>query len=155
MLPYLAESDAAVHAVEPDPHMRKRARRHAERLGVEVELRSDLAESLSYADDSFDAVVSSLVFCTVDDPDAALEEVARVLRSGGELSFLEHVGDDGLTRRAQEVATPVWKHCAGGCRLDRDTVESFRAHTSFETVETDRVERLPLVPVVRGRLERA
>ncbi len=154
MLPYLAETDATVHAVEPDPHMRKRARSRAERLGVALELRSDLAESLSYDEDSFAAVISSLVFCTVDDPADALDEVARVLRSGGELRFLEHIGDDGVTRRVQEVATPVWRHCAGGCNLDRDTVERFDNHPSFETVETERVERLPLTPFVRGRLER-
>jgi ubiquinone/menaquinone biosynthesis C-methylase UbiE len=154
MLPYLSGTDASLYAVEPDPHMRKRAHRRAEQLDVEVEIRSDIAESLSYDDDSFDSVVSALVFCTVEDPDAALDEVARVLRPGGELRFLEHVGNDGLPRRLQEAANPLWRRCAGGCNLTRETIDRFDSHEEFETVEQDPVDGVPpVLPMVRGRLE--
>ncbi|MCX2817865.1 MAG: SAM-dependent methyltransferase [Methanobacteriota archaeon] len=152
-LPYLAGTGATLHAVEPDPYMRKRAERRAEREGIDVELRDDLAESLSYADEGFDRVVSALVFCTVDEPREALDEVARVLRPGGEFRFVEHAGDDGFARRVQETVNPVWRRCAGGCRLDRDTVGIFEAHDAFETVEVESFRGVPPVsPIVRGTL---
>ncbi|MFP4188771.1 MAG: class I SAM-dependent methyltransferase [Halobacteriales archaeon] len=151
--PYLDEAGATVHAVEPDPHMRKRARRRAKRDGLDVEIRDGLADSLSYNDAAFDRVVSALVFCTVEDTEAALDEFARVLRPGGEFRFVEHVGDDGVARCVQEAANPVWRRCAGGCRLDRDTVSTFEAHDAFETVEVDRFRGVPPVsPIVRGTL---
>jgi SAM-dependent methyltransferase len=152
-IPYLAEAGATVHAVEPDPHMRKRAHRRAAREDAGVEIRDDLAGSLSYDDATFDRVTAGLVFCTIDEPHEALDEIARVLRPGGEFRFLEHVGDEGVVRRIQETANPVWRRCAGGCRLDRDTVSAFEAHGSFETVETGRFRGVPPVsPLVRGVL---
>ena len=154
--PYFADADASLHAVEPDPHMRKRAKKRAGKLGIDVEIRPDRAEALSYADDSFDYVVAGLVFCTIKDVDAALDEVARVLRRGGEFRFLEHVGDEGLTRRVQETLNPLWKRCAGGCNLDRDTLTVFETRREFETVETEsfRDGVTPVNPLVRGRLRR-
>lgn len=152
--PYLRDTGASLHAVEPDPHMRKRARRRAEDLGVDIEIRPDRAESLSYEDDSFDYVIAGLVFCTIQNVDAALDEVARVLRPGGEFRFLEHVGDEGFARRLQETVNPLWKRCAGGCNLDRDTVETFEERDEFEAVETETVGDgvPPVAPLVRGRL---
>lgn len=154
--PYLRDTDASLHAVEPDPHMLKRARERAEELDIDIELRSDRAESLSYEDDSFDYVIAGLVFCTIGDVDEALDEVARVLRPDGEFRFLEHVGDDGLSRRLQETVNPLWKRCAGGCNLHRDTAERFEAREEFETVETEtfRDGVTPVNPLVRGRLRR-
>jgi len=154
--PYMRDTDASLHAVEPDPHMLKRARKSAEELGVDVEIRSDVAESLSYEDDFFDYVVAALVFCTIGDVEKALDEVARVLRSGSEFRFLEHVGDEGLARRAQETLNPLWKRCAGGCNLHRDTAERFEAREEFETVEieTFRDGMTPVNPLVRGRLRK-
>lgn len=150
--PYFADA-ATVHAVEPDPHMRKRAHRRAAREDVNIEIRGDLAESLSYDDATFDRVTAGLVFCTVEEPQEALDEIARVLRPDGEFRFLEHVGDDGVGRFLQETANPVWRRCAGGCRLDRDTVSMFEVHDSFETVEVERFRGVPPVsPLVRGTL---
>jgi ubiquinone/menaquinone biosynthesis C-methylase UbiE len=150
--PYFADA-ATVHAVEPDPHMRKRAHRRAAREDVNIEIRGDLAESLSYDDATFDRVTAGLVFCTVKEPKEALDEIARVLRPDGEFRFLEHVGDDGVGRFLQETANPVWRRCAGGCRLDRDTVSMFEVHDSFETVEVERFRGVPPVsPLVRGTL---
>ena len=149
-------ADASLHAVEPDPHMRKRAKKRAEKLGIDVEIRPDRAEALSYADDTFDYVIAGLVFCTIEDVDVALDEVARVLRTGGEFRFLEHVGDEGLTRRVQETLNPLWKRCAGGCNLNRDTLSVLKARREFETVETEtfRDGVTPVNPLVRGCLRR-
>jgi len=154
--PYFADTDAPLHAVEPDPYMLKRAKERAEELDIEIELRPDRAESLSYPDASFEYVIAGLVFCTIEDVDAALDEVARVLRPGCEFRFLEHVGDDGFSRRLQETLNPLWKRCAGGCNLHRDTGKRFEKREDFKTVETETFsDGMMLVnPLVRGRLRK-
>ncbi|QLK26992.1 class I SAM-dependent methyltransferase [Natrinema zhouii] len=159
MIPYIAaagDDDLEYHAIEPDPNMRRRAAREARGTDLEVHLRGDRAESLPYADDSFDAVLSSLVFCTIADPERALEEVARVLRPDGELRFLEHVRNDGWRARAQDRLNPVWKRAAGGCQLNRETVDRFVGHNAFGVLEVERVGVgvFPVTPIVRGRLRR-
>ena len=80
------------------------------------------AEALPFRENSFDTVVSSLVFCSVPDPLRGLDEVARVLRSGGELRMMEHVRyDHPLLGRLQDLIQPLWTRVSGGCRPNRDT----------------------------------
>ncbi|WP_222918063.1 class I SAM-dependent methyltransferase [Natrinema sp. SYSU A 869] len=157
MIPYAADAgdaDLEYHAVEPDPNMRRRAAGTADRSDMQVHLRDARAESLPYADDAFDVVLSSLVFCTIADPDAALEEVARVLQPGGELRFLEHIRDNGWRARAQDRLNPLWERAAAGCQLNRETVERFVGYDAFDVLEIERtgVGLFPATPVVRGRL---
>ncbi|WP_114576477.1 class I SAM-dependent methyltransferase [Saliphagus sp. LR7] len=143
-------------AIEPDPHMRRRAAARASELGLEIDLRDARAESLPFPDDSFDAVVASVVFCTIGEPEAAVGEVARVLKPGGEFRFLEHVHADGPTGRLQDLINPVWARAAGGCQLNRDTLELFVSRDAFDVVEIERLDRglFPATPFVRGRLRR-
>ncbi|MFC3957939.1 class I SAM-dependent methyltransferase [Halovivax cerinus] len=152
-----AESSLEYHAVEPDRTMRRRARSRAADVGLTVSFHDARAEALPFEDDSVDVVVSSLVFCSVDDPDAARSELARVLRPGGEVRFLEHVGGSGRYRTLQNAVTPVWKRVAGGCHLNRDTAAQFDADARFETVECvdTGVRTYPAAPVVRGQLRLA
>jgi len=66
-------------------------------------------------------VVMTWTLCSVDDPMAALREIRRVLKSDGRLLFAEHgLAPDRSVRRWQHWLTPLWKHVAGGCHLDRD-----------------------------------
>ncbi|WP_290817416.1 class I SAM-dependent methyltransferase [Halovivax sp.] len=163
MFEYVAEAagegsgaDLTYHAVEPDPHMRRRAAERARETGLAVHLEEGRAEALPYDDGSFDVVISAVVFCTVQDPAAGLDEVARVLKPGGEFRFFEHVGADGWRRRGQELLNPLWRRAAAGCHLDRDTVDRFVAHDAFEVIELERTDlgTFPAAPVVRGRLRR-
>ncbi|MGM0388663.1 MAG: methyltransferase domain-containing protein [Natrinema limicola] len=159
MIPYVddvTDGSLEYHAIEPDPKMRRRAARKAETAGVQVHLRDARGESLPYADDSFDTVLSSLVFCTISGFDTALDEVARVLRPGGELRFLEHVRNDGWHARIQDALTPLWSRAAGGCQLNRETVARFVDHDAFEVLDVERanVGVFPATPIVRGRLRR-
>jgi SAM-dependent methyltransferase len=100
---------------EPDPHMARRA---------PVDVVVAPAESLPFADATFDTVVSTLVLCTVGDPDTAMGEIRRVLRPGGRLLLLEHVRAADGSRLAgwQDRVNPVWRRVAGGCNCNRDTV---------------------------------
>lgn len=150
------ESIPAVEAIEPDPAMRGLARERAEALDLRVDLVDANAESLPYEEDSFDAVVASLVFCTIPDAEAAFDEVARVLAPGGEFRFLEHVRATGSVGVAHDLLAPCWHPVAGGCNLNRQTGDLFRRDSRFELLEYDRFESglTRGLPLIRGRLER-
>ncbi len=160
MIPHLAAHGSAIeyHGIEPDPNMRSRARNRAADLDLAVTIESARAESLPYPDGQFDVVLASLVFCTIGDPDAAVAEVARVLKPGGEFRFFEHIHADGRWGTAQDIVNPVWERAAGGCQLNRDTVSRFVGHEAFDVLEVERLEggalSVPAIPFVRGRLRR-
>jgi ubiquinone/menaquinone biosynthesis C-methylase UbiE len=115
---------------EPDRHMRRRlsaradasARRSAEVIDAG-------AERLPFEDGAFDVVVSTLVLCSVKDVSAALDEVGRVLRPGGELIYMEHVRADPGTPlyRWQRLLNPLWRWTNENCHLTRDTGASIEA----------------------------
>ena len=94
---YPATVDEVV-AVEPEPYLRARALEAAAAAPVGVTVVAATAEELPFADGSFDVGVASLVLCSVRDPGAALAELHRVLRGGGELRFYEHVRGGGRPR---------------------------------------------------------
>lgn len=154
MFPYFAEIEGIdLFAIEPDPHMRTQARARASSLDLDVELLDAGGESLPFADGSFDAVVASLVFCTIPDHEAALSEVARVLKPGGEFRFLEHVRGDGVYGKAHDLVAPAWHTVAGGCHLNRETDRLFRTDERFRLAEYEQIAG-GLMPMVRGRLVR-
>jgi ubiquinone/menaquinone biosynthesis C-methylase UbiE len=144
------EEGLSIHAIEPDPHMERRAKRAARQELLDIDLRLARAESLPHPDESFDTVIASLVFCTIADPERALEEIDRVLRPGGELRFLEHVRSDGLFGRAQDLLAPAWKVVGAGCHLNRD----FRTLLTRSPLETIDIETIrappPATPMLRG-----
>jgi SAM-dependent methyltransferase len=159
MFPYFKtatehDQSLALHAIEPDPHMRRRAVQKTNDLALEITVRSEGAQSLPYADDSFEIVVASLVFCTIPDVEAALDEVARVLKPGGEFRFLEHVHADGWLAHIQDAVNPIWRLSAAGCHLNRDTAATFRNDDRFEVVELNelKIGVPPVKPFVRGTL---
>jgi SAM-dependent methyltransferase len=153
--PYFAGLGAVadLHAVEPDPYMRRRAAARARELSLPVSLVAASADALPYRDSRFDAVVVAMVLCTVSDLEGTLDELARVLRSGGDVRFLEHVRGEGVGASLRSTAAPLWERVAAGCRLDRDTVDRFRAHDAF-AVAAERVFVAPGIPFVRGRAVR-
>lgn len=152
MFPYYVEHDVEVHAVEPDPYMRRRAEEKAEEHDVDVVFHDKGAEELALDDDSVEYAVSSIVLCTVPEPSDVLDEVSRVLAPGGELRFLEHVHADGAVGALQTVFNPVWRRCAGNCHLDRDTVERIEGHPGFTLEESETTDAASALarPFVRG-----
>lgn len=113
------------------------------------------AERLPFDDDSFDAVVSTLVLCTVPDPAATLGEVHRVLRPGGELLLIEHVrSDDPARAKWQDRLETPWRIFGNGCRCNRDTESLVRnAGFDFGKLEHGKLRKAPPIvrPLIQGR----
>ncbi|CAN5858516.1 class I SAM-dependent methyltransferase [soil metagenome] len=147
-------SETVEHLVllEPDRHMRARLAEvvPTTSLAATVEVNDGGAEALPFADESFDAVVSTLVLCSVPDQRTALDEIVRVLRPGGSLLFLEHVAATHRPRRLrwQHRLEPVWKRLAGGCHLTRATAEAI-AGAGLEIGEPVRESARKAMPLVR------
>ncbi|MBE9129603.1 MULTISPECIES: class I SAM-dependent methyltransferase [unclassified Coleofasciculus] len=122
--------------IEPNPFMHSYLRREAERLGLDIDLRPGTAERLDVEDNSIDAVVSTLVLCSVDNLAVTLQEVLRVLKPGGRFFFLEHVAAPQGTglRRVQHWVQPLWKILGDGCRPDRETWVALE-EAGFERVD--------------------
>ncbi len=121
---------SAVLAVEPDPYLRRLAGAAARTAPVPITLIDASAELLPLGDGVVDAVVSSLVLCSVSDQRSALAELYRVLMPGGELRFYEHViAEQRLGRRVQAGldGSGIWPHLGAGCHLARDTVGAIAA----------------------------
>src|SRR4051812_7308917 len=106
-------------------------------------------EALPFADDSFDTVVSTLVLCTVSDPDRTIAEIERVLKPDGQLLFVEHILDpSGRMAKWQRRLTPFQKRFACGCHLDRPTPDTIAAHGfAMGRLEHTKMPKAP--PVLR------
>ncbi|WP_242343537.1 class I SAM-dependent methyltransferase [Anaeromyxobacter terrae] len=125
-----------VIAVEPNVHMHASLRAAAARHGVTVNVLATVAERLPLADGSVDAVISSLVLCTVTDPARALAEVRRVLRPGGRFWCVEHVAAPEGSRisRVQRLVKRPWRWFFEGCDTHRDVAGLLR-EAGFAAVE--------------------
>ena len=124
--------------LEPNPHMARRLRRRATRLGRRIHVVEESGERMPFPDGSFDTVLTTLVLCSVADLDAVVAEIRRVLRPGGRFVFYEHiVARGGVGRALQAGLNPVWKRLVAGCHLDRD-VEAAVIRAGFTDVTVER-----------------
>ncbi|MEO7650963.1 MAG: methyltransferase domain-containing protein [Bryobacteraceae bacterium] len=137
--PYFDRHRVQWIGIEPNPFMHPRLREQAAGVGIEIELRSGTAENIPAPDGSVDAVVSTLVLCSVTDPDRVLSEVRRVLKPGGKFVFIEHVAAPGGTveRRLQRWVRPLWRQLGDGCHPDRETADAIE-RSGFQEVSIER-----------------
>lgn len=124
--------------VEPNIHMHPYLRREAQKLGLGVELLTGSSERIPLGDSSADAVLSTLVLCSVRSLEQTFAEIQRVLKPGGKFVFLEHVGaPKGTgTRLTQNLITPLWRIAADGCHPNRDILAALRV-SGFARVEAE------------------
>jgi len=117
-----------VVAVEPEAVLRRAAEHAAREAPVKVTVLDGVADALPVEDESFDIAIASLVLCSVSDQAAALGEMRRAIRPGGELRFYDHVvAQQPRFAARQHRADPIWTRFAGGCHLDRDTPAAIEA----------------------------
>ena len=121
------ERAARVVQLEPDRHLRRQLERKRALARVPVEIVPGEAEALPFPDESFDAVVSTLVLCSVRDPGRALAEIRRVLRPEGRLVLIEHVRGESALGGWQDLLAPLHRLLAGGCSPNRRTAETVQA----------------------------
>jgi SAM-dependent methyltransferase len=135
-------------AIEPNPYMRNGLRRRAARHGIDIEIRSVTGDAIDLADHSVDAVISSLVLCTVPDPAQVLAEIRRILRPGGRYAFLEHVAAAESTplRAIQHALRRPWGWAFEGCSCERDLAAVIGA-AGFASVDIEHYRlRSPFIP---------
>lgn len=141
--------------VEPNPALREQLHRRTADIRARAwRIADGDAYDLPFEDASFDTVSASLVFCSLDRPEDALAELARVLRPGGSFLFHEHVRGTGVLRVLHEVITPLQARIADGCHPNRDFL-AILGRSPFEVAEVEHL-RMPgrpsrVTPMVVGR----
>ncbi len=156
MLPHYSTAVTQLVLAEPDRHMRRKLeRKRGASPCPQLEVSDASLDGLPMPEASFDAVVSSLVLCSVQDPHVALTEIFRVLRPGGRFLFIEHVAAPEQSGRLvwQRCLEPVWKRVAGNCHLTRDTEAVVRAAGfQIERIERESIRKaMPVLqPSIRG-----
>jgi SAM-dependent methyltransferase len=148
-----------VIAMEPEPRLAAQARASAEVAPVRVVVIGETAESFS-GGESFDAVVCSLVLCSVRHPGDVLRRLYSLLRPGGELRYLEHIASAGARGRFQRfVDATLWPRLFGNCHTHRDTERSiieagFKVDTSRREFTLPAWAPMPVSELLLGRARR-
>jgi ubiquinone/menaquinone biosynthesis C-methylase UbiE len=125
----LYRGSANVTAIEPSPHMIELSKKKLTQSTVPIKVVQASAEELPFEADTFDTVVATLVFCTIPNPEKAIEEIKRVCKDGGEILFFEHVKmENKFLSTLQNWLTPAWKKVCDGCCLNRETLSLLKAH---------------------------
>jgi ubiquinone/menaquinone biosynthesis C-methylase UbiE len=147
--PHYPATVTEVLAVEPEPYLRHLALAAARQAPVPIRVVDGTAEAMPAPAGAVDAVVASLVLCTVTDLDQALAETRRVLRPGGSLRFYEHVrAEDPRLARWQDRLQRPWGWLVGGCHPNRDTVAAITA-AGLRLVQLDRFDLQAMPPLAR------
>jgi SAM-dependent methyltransferase len=140
--PNYPESVDEIIAVEPEARLAARARAAAEAAPERIVVKSETVEAFTGAE-PFDAVVCSLVLCSVHDPAGVLRQLYSLLRPGGELRYLEHVASAGVRGRYQRIAdATLWPRLFGNCHTHRDAERSI-IDAGFEITSSRREFTLP------------
>lgn len=131
-----------VVAVEPEYRLAALARRAADRAAIPVTVTGDTVEQFADSE-PFDAVVCSLVLCSVDDPESVVGQLVSQLKPGGELRYLEHVAGPGARGRLQRFADATfWPRLLGNCHTHRHTEETI-AGAGFRITDARREWTFP------------
>ncbi|HET9890118.1 MAG TPA: class I SAM-dependent methyltransferase [Mycobacterium sp.] len=148
-----------VIAVEPEPRLAAQARAVAEAAPARIVVIGETAEAFR-GGESFDAIVCSLVLCSVRDPGDVLRRLYALLRPGGELRYLEHIASAGARGRFQRfVDATLWPRLFGNCHTHRDTERSileagFNVDTSRREFTLPAWAPMPVSELLLGRARR-
>src|SRR5690349_14457281 len=135
-LPFYTDRVRRVYGLDPSPELQHMARKRAGKLPVQVDFLAQPAERpIPLPTESIDTVVLTWTLCSVEDPGRVLDEIRRVMKTGGRLVFIEHGSAAQMqVQRWQHRLTPVWKLVSGGCHLDRHP-QTLLARTGFRLLD--------------------
>ncbi|MBB6734099.1 class I SAM-dependent methyltransferase [Cohnella zeiphila] len=118
--------EVQVTAVDFSPAMLEKAREAASDSGIRAEFKLRDTESLSFPDDSFDTVVSTLTLCGYENPLAVLRSMRKWCRPEGRILLMEHgIGSNRLIGLLQSAMNPLFRQVVG-CHLNRDMMGFIR-----------------------------
>jgi ubiquinone/menaquinone biosynthesis C-methylase UbiE len=127
-------TNRAYVGIDISPNMLKRTKDRADKLNISIELKIMDAQHMDFPDNTFDAVVSSCVFCSVPDPLQGLKEAQRVLKKHGIALFLEHMRPEGKTLgKVFDTINPLTRKLVG-VNINRRTVQTIK-NAGFEIIE--------------------
>lgn len=123
-VPFYPNEIEKITAIDINPAMEGFISKKMKSRSISVELYNMSAENMAFTAETFDFVISTFTFCSIPRIDQALSEIYRVLKSGGQLLFLEHgISPDPLVRKLQMWTNPLFNLFAGGCNVNRDIEE--------------------------------
>lgn len=123
----LYKSDVTLDALEPSPIMIQRSGKNRHRASIPINMHEKNAEDMDFPVSTFDTVVNTLVFCTIPNPEKALEKIRYVAKPHAQILFLEHVRmKQSFLAKTQDILTPLSKRLADGCHLNRDTMKTIK-----------------------------
>ena len=126
-VPFYTDAVTHLYGVDPSSELLAMARRRTASAPFPIELLKHEAEHVPLPPASVDTIVVTWSLCSIANPDAALREMRRVLRSDGMFIFVEHgLAPDAGVRKWQNRLTPVWKPLTGGCHLNRPVADMIR-----------------------------
>ncbi|WP_036251627.1 class I SAM-dependent methyltransferase [Methylobacter sp. BBA5.1] len=128
--------DARITGIDFSEKMLTQAKRKRDRKQVNVDLELMDVQSLCFADNSFDTVIGSFVFCSVPSPVKGLKELYRVCKPGGQVLLLEHVlSSKPVIAGAMNLLNPLVVALVGA-NINRQTVKNVQA-CAFGSVRVD------------------
>lgn len=119
---YLPDSISWI-GIEPNRAFHDHLLSQANRYGITAQCINGSAEQIPLPDGQADAVICTLVLCSVSDPDAVIHEMKRILKPNGRLYFIEHVAAPAgsVLRSAQNILNPLNRLFADGCSCNRES----------------------------------
>ena len=128
--------DARITAIDFSPAMLKQAEQKKRRKNITVELDLMDVQSLYFADNCFDTVIATFVFCSVPSPLKGLKELYRVCRPGGQVILLEHVlSSKPLLATVMKILNPIVFRLVGA-NINRNTLKNVQA-CPFSSIHVD------------------
>jgi SAM-dependent methyltransferase len=157
-----------VVALEPVQGCHDSVRQEAERVGLasyQVTIRSETLEEYCHyvkdhgSSEQFDWIILGNVLCEVQNVNHALEYVDQLLKPGGHVYFLEHLGCEAgsMKRKVQNFVNPWWKRISGGCNCNRDSLFAIEGMAQWDVISwnCDNITGPIMGPIVMGLAQKA
>ena len=155
-LPFYPSTVQHLVLVEPDKNMRQKlTQKISDYPNLHITQLDYRGDVIPMPDKCFDAVVSTLVLCTVKDPHKILAEIYRILKPQAKLVFIEHVAavNNPARLKWQKRLNPFWKIISCGCHLTRSTEKNLvDAGFQIEAITRESMRGVPPIvrPSIRG-----